>query len=98
MGHSGHPDAAALGFEFFDFAMGRRDKREEMDKQLTTRILHPGSEVFHEPWLEEFRKPAFYGDFVNQDVFLPNQIEMIPAGFRIALPTKEIAAIWSERK
>jgi hypothetical protein len=49
-----------------------------------------------QPWLEEFKSPVVYGDFVNQEIFPADQVEMIPAEFRIALPSKEIAAIWAK--
>lgn len=98
LGHAGHPDATALGFEFFEFSMRQKAKREELEQQLAKRVVFPGSKTALGPWLEEFRNPAFYGDFVNQEVFPPDQIEMIPAGFRIAIPTKELAAIWIRGK
>jgi len=95
LGHAGHPDAAALGFEFFKFALLQKAKREELDEQLAKRVILARAGSAQEPWLEEFRNPAFYGDFVNQELFPANQVEMIPIGFRITLPTKEISAIWS---
>jgi hypothetical protein len=46
--------------------------------------------------LEEFNSPAFYGDMVNQAMYPPDQVDLIPNGFRIGLPTKEIALIWAK--
>jgi hypothetical protein len=98
LGHAGHPDAAALGFEFFEFALQQKEKRMTLDKQLASQVVVPKGESLQEPWLEEFRNPAFYGDFVNQEVFPPYQIDKIPPTYRIALPTKNITQIWSRDK
>ncbi|MBE2204091.1 MAG: hypothetical protein IAE94_07125 [Chthoniobacterales bacterium] len=94
LGHAGHPDAAALGFEFFKFALLQKDKREELDTQIEkTSYSNRGDPS--QPWIGEFSSPYIYGDFVNQELFTVDRVEMIPKGFRVALPTKEIAAIWS---
>ncbi len=98
LGHAGHPDAAALGFEFFRFALLQKDKKEALEETLKR---HPGLEeenIPKQPWPEEFRSPFCYADFVNQEIFPPSQIDKIPQGFRIALPTDDIAVIWKSDK
>ena len=98
LGHSGHPDAAALGFEFFEFAMLQKTKREQFEAELAKKVILPSKNAAVEPWIEEFRNPAFYGDFVNQEIFPPGEIDMIPAGFRTPIPTKAMATIWGRSK
>jgi len=96
LGHSGHPDAAALGFEFFNFALQQKDKREALEEKMGGNTVASGS--IRQPWIEEFRRPPFYGDIVNQEIFPKNQVDMISNGFRIALPTKEIATVWAKSR
>jgi hypothetical protein len=95
LGHSGHPDAAALGFEFFKFALLQKDKREALDTELAKHSTMFADYNPSQPWLQEFRSPVYYGDMVNQEMYSPDRVDMIPKGFRIALPTKEISIIWS---
>jgi len=97
LGHSGHPDAAALGFEFFRFALLQKDKREALDEKLTKLSRSESSDV-SQPWPEEFKTPVFYGDIVNQEMYPPDQVDTIPKGFRIAIPTKVMADIWQRDK
>lgn len=92
LGHARHPDASALGFEFFKFALLQKDRRDAHDEEKN------GNKVLPRPWPEEFRAPAFYGDMVNQEMLPPDKVDRIPGGFRIALPTKEIADIWARDK
>lgn len=98
LGHAGHPDAAALGFQFFEFALQQKDKRDALDEKLVKHSLLDADNNPSQPWLEEFRSPYFYGDIVNQEMYPPDQVDLIPDGFRIALPTKEIALIWAKDK
>jgi predicted esterase len=97
LGHAGHPDAAALGFEFFRFALLQKNKRDVLDADLAKR-MHSESLGLTEPWVEEFKSPVCYGDMVNQEMYPLNQVDMIPKDFRIALPTKELAVIWEKDK
>lgn len=101
LGHAGHPDATALNFEFFEFALSQKALREEYDKNRTAlsnraELLSAGESL--KPWPQIFQTPPFYGDIVNQEVYPADQLEMIPAGFRIPLPSKKIASIWSRSK
>jgi len=98
LGHAGHPDAAALGFEFFNFALRQKEKRDELEVVQSKIIVQTKNEGPPQPWLESFRNPPYYGDMVNQEVFPAAEVGMIPAGFRIPLPTKEIADIWARSK
>jgi hypothetical protein len=98
LGHAGHPDAAALGFEFFKFALLQKNNREALDERLAKHSLLAADTNHSQPWLEEFRVPYTYGDIVNQEIFSQDQLDMIPNEFRIALPTKEISVIWAKNK
>ncbi len=98
LGHAGHPDAAALGFEFFKFSLLQKVKRDGLDEQLAKHSLLAADNNPSQPWPEEFRSPAFYGDMVNQEMYPPDKVDLIPKGFRIELPTTEIATIWVKDK
>jgi len=100
LGHTSHPDTAALGFKFFEFALTQRKAREEFDQQEKKRssALTREQPATIPPWPEIFQHPAFYGDIVNQEAFPAAQKDMIPEGFRIPLPTKEIANIWNKQQ
>jgi hypothetical protein len=96
LGHSGHPDATAMGFKFFEFALTQRAMRDDYDKKMANdfervKMMRDGLR----PWPDSFRSPPFYGDIVNQEMFPSGQVAMIPEGFRVPLPTKEIADIWA---
>jgi len=94
LGHSGHPDAAALGFEFFEFALQQKEKRNALDEKIAKNSIMQNQTAC--AWLEEFRSPFVYADIVNQETFPPDQVEMIPKGFCISLPTKKLADIWEK--
>lgn len=101
LGHAGHPDATALNFEFFEFALSQKPLRQEFEQ--THGSLHHRSELLSrgealEPWPEIFKSPPFYGDMVNQEIYPADEVDMIPAGFRVPLPSKEIANIWSRSR
>ena len=100
MGHNRHPDAAALGFQFFEFALTQRNFREVFDKQETRRIASQVKEHAERnpPWPDIFQNPAFFADVVNQEIFPADQKEMIPKGFRIAIPNEGIAQIWGKSR
>ena len=100
LGHTSHPDTAALGFKFFEFALTQRKAREEFDQQEKKRssVLKREQPATIPPWPEIFQNPPFYGDIVNQEAFSAGQKDMIPEGYRIPLPTKEIADIWNKQQ
>jgi hypothetical protein len=96
LGHSGHPDATAMGFTFFEFALKQKAARDDYDRKMASdldraKMLRDGLT----PWPDTFRNPPFYGDIVNQEMYSSDQVAMIPEGFRIPLPTKEIAEVWA---
>lgn len=106
LGHAGHPDATALGFKFFEFALTLKDSRDEYDRKTADVFNKPPANMAGssrpaesvQPWPEIFRHPPYYGDMVNQEMVPSNQVDMIPLGFRIPLPTKEMADIWARSK
>ncbi len=100
LGHSGHPDATAMGLEFFKFALTQQTLIEERERKKASAIdsFALSASPQNEPWLESFRNPPMYGDIINQEVFPADQVELIPAGFRTAIPTKELATIWQRNR
>ncbi|MGB8355663.1 MAG: hypothetical protein WCD79_17320 [Chthoniobacteraceae bacterium] len=108
LGHSNHPDATALGFKFFEFALTLKDQRDARDKQLADVFSQPAADmsapsqrqvkIATQPWPEAFQHPPYYGDLLNQVVFPSKDVNLIPAAFRITLPNKEIADIWARSR
>jgi predicted esterase len=100
LGHAWSPISADLGLKFFAYALTVADQRTAYDKSLADPLAQfqaaqtSGGSV--QPWLESFRKPAYVGDIVNQEMFSYAQVDMVPAGFRTPLPTKDIADAWNK--
>lgn len=84
LGHSDSPVAKDLSFKFFDLALSLKDQRDQLQKTSGRQ----------DAWLDAFRNPPFYGDYMNQDVFPASQVEMIDPENRTPLPTSDIAQIW----
>jgi hypothetical protein len=106
LGHAGHPDATALGFKFFEFALTLKESRDAYDRKRADVFNKPAANVSGAnrsagappPWPEIFQHPPYYGDMVNQEIFPSDQVEMIPKGFRVPLPSKGIADVWGRGK
>ncbi len=101
LGHATSPASLGMAFKFFDFALTQQDLREEHDKNMESRIAQTqlaASGQLQGPWPEAFKHPVSYGDIVNQESAPADQVEMIPAGFRTPLPTKELADYWEISK
>jgi predicted esterase len=88
----GHSDCAAadrLGVRFFEYALdlkSRRDAAIAMDPNHTIRPLD----------LSGFYSSPFYGDLMNQEMFAAQDKEMIPQGFLVPLPDRDIADAWNK--
>lgn len=97
MGHSSHQGISALGERFFDWALTIKEEREAFDKRQNAPFGRPLLEKADEltPWPELYRNPPFVGDVVNQEMFPLEKSDMVPAGFRVSLPTKKIAESWN---
>ena len=102
LGHSvSNRSSREMAFKFFDFALTKKDARDQYDKMMGSRIdrmRYESSGQAQGPWPEVFKRPPYYGDIVNQEVYPADQVEMIPAGFRTPLPTKELADFWINGK
>jgi len=99
LGHAGHPLAAQLGFKFFEFALTQKQLRDAYDTRTALERLEmsiPLKEKKLTPWPQIFKNPPYYGDMINQEMLPAKQVDEIPADFRIPLPTKELANLWSQ--
>jgi hypothetical protein len=96
LGHSDHTAADRLGLAFFEWALSMKEQRDALDKSMYGRFGNSIGQMDreHKPWPKEYINPPFVGDAVNQEMFPAEKSDMVPAGFRVALPTKEIAEIW----
>ncbi len=82
--------AYELGALFFDYALALKanlDASPKVDGQ-------PAPEMD----LSGFASPPYYGDLMNQEMFPAAQKDMIPTGFLVPLPTKEMANVWIKQK
>jgi hypothetical protein len=94
--HANSPIADNLAMKFFEYALSVKTQREQYDLKLnSSRQLNP-VKTEHVPWLQSFSDPPFYGDYINQDMFPKEQMKIIPEEFRVALPTKDLAAAWNK--
>jgi hypothetical protein len=99
LGHAGSPIADDIGLKFFDYALSVRNQRTAFDSNVDNPLVQnqmSQGDGQVQPWLESFGKPAYYGDAVNQGIYTYAQKEMVPAAFRVSLPTKEIADAWNQ--
>jgi len=103
LGHSGSEISTALGFKFFEFALTLKESRDAYDKKMAEVFNKPSAVISTpgqpttpaQPWPEIFQHPPYYGDIVNQEMYPADQMDMIPQGFRVPLPTKELADAWN---
>ncbi len=93
LGHAGSPISDNLGMKFFEYALTLRDQRAELDK---TWEEFKKSAKERQPWVASFRQPEFVGDYLNQEVFPYAKKDLVPAGFRVPLPTKTLADAWNK--
>lgn len=99
LGHSGSPVANNLAVKFFEYALSVKDEREAYDKErkdALAQLKKKDAASGTGPWLESFRRPEFYGDYLNQECYPARQSDMIPAALRVPLPTKELADAWNK--
>ncbi len=94
LGHSGSALTSRLGLQFFEYALSIQDEKAAFLKQELSPLNRRKSS--DEPWPEDFRTPAFVGDIQNQDFFPGEDEDVIPAVFRVALPTEAIANSWKK--
>lgn len=101
LGHAGSPVVNNLATKFFEYALSVKDQRERYDKMRKDALSNlgkpeSGPSRAASPWLETFRNPPYYGDYLNQECYPASQVKMIPEGLRVALPTKELADVWNK--
>ncbi len=91
--HFAHQTCESTGkleLEFFKFAL----EQIEESKKPPLPISQDLRDYFYQKRMGKFLQPSFYGDIINQEDYPPDQVEMIPKGYRVALPTKPLADAW----
>lgn len=88
LGHGTTPMDQQLGIRFFEYALAEKTKRDASNAGDLTK-----SQALD---LSDFYTSPFYGDLMNQDMFAAQDKEMIPAGFLVPLPSREIADAWNQ--
>jgi hypothetical protein len=86
LGHGGSPAVDQLESRFFEYALSLKQQSS------SSTLDSAGADT---PDISGFNSPPFYGDAVNQEMYPAGQKEMIPPGFLVSLPNKEIADAWN---
>lgn len=99
LGHGWHPQSDKIGLAFLEYALTFKDRRIAYEEQLkdpfAQRTLGSAATTGNQPWCAEFATPAFVGDVVNQETFPGAQADMVPKGFRTAIPTQKLVDLWN---
>ena len=97
LGHSDDTIEHNLGINFFEYALSVKNARDAWEQAANDPFRRSMAPVATTgPWLQAFREPAYYGDFLNQDCYPAQQVDMIPVALRVPLPTKELADLWNK--
>jgi len=94
LGHDSSAAADNLGGQFFRYALKLKEDRELGLEKDRGGIASLKKDI--KDWRHDFKDPAFTGDFLNQEMFPREQVDMIPVSLRVPLPTKDIAMAWSQ--
>jgi predicted esterase len=96
--HEVFPEEVSLGLKFFNYVIQLRDQERKIqaDQQmgLTADDSNNPPFVLNDSLLTAFRKPPFYGDMLNGDVYPAAQAALLPASGRVGIPTLDIAKSW----
>lgn len=97
LGHAGHPGAAKIGEEFFDYALTLREAKENYAKTQNSQLR--SKKIITHSWQKPFYNPLYQGDIFRQKVY-PNTLEKsdIPPAILVSLPTETIANAWLNAK
>ena len=88
LGHADSSVADRLGIQFFDYALAEKARRDTANANDLTK-----SQALN---LSGFNSSPYYGDLMNQDMVAARDKDMIPPGFLVPLPSKEIAEAWNK--
>ncbi len=80
---------------FFQYALSLRDLHDQHEAQRHMHLSIVGAQS-SSTWLQPFREPEYIGDFLNQDCYPSNQVDMVPDTLRVPLPTKTLADAWNK--
>lgn len=94
--HEVFPEEVTLGLKFFDYALKLRDQQLKTisAKQAVSSDSDSQPLVLDESLLGDFRKPLFYGDMLNGDVYPSTQVSILPESQRVGIPDLGIAKSW----
>lgn len=94
LGHAMRDDIEGLSLEFFDYALMLQRQAAEWranppkDRGDTSKLT--AADLFR----ERMSYAAWFGDFINHEVYPKNEGEWIPESQRILLPTEALANAW----
>jgi hypothetical protein len=100
--HEEFPEEKMLGLQFFEYALKLRDQQlKAMAADRATDLAATPSAVsedkpllLDDSLLSDFRKPSYYGDLLNGDVYSASLVALLPESQRVGIPDADIAKIW----
>ena len=92
LGHAMRDDIENLSLSFFDYVMDLRRVAESKRKDPQDKADETSSAAGL--FRERVATAAFFGDFINHEVYPKSEGEWVPEGQRIMLPTEELADAW----
>ena len=88
VGHADSPVADQLGIRFFEYALAQKARRDAANAEDLAKSQSLD--------LSAFSASPYYGDLMNQEMFVAQDKGMIPADFIVPLPDKDIADAWNK--
>lgn len=96
--HEVVPEAVTLGLKFFDYVLKLRDQQLKNKPKDLASVPSAAPEdqpfVLDESLLGDFRKPLYYGDMLNGDVYPASRVSILPESQRVGIPDLGIAKAW----
>ena len=96
-GHEVFPDEEILGLKFFEYALKLKDQQLQKPADIASEsstFSEPPPFVLDDSMLENFRRPPYYGDILNGEVYPASQGPILSEAQRSGIPDEEIAKVW----
>ena len=96
--HEVFPEEVTLGLNFFGYVLQLRDQQVKL--AAAKQADRASDETDNQPFvlddslLGDFRKPPFYGDMLNGDVYPATQGSILPNSQKVGIPSLDIAKSW----
>jgi len=93
--HEVFPEEEELGLKFFEYVLKLKSQQLQGNANSLAATFDDDEQPFvlDDSLLTAFRKPPYFGDMLNGDVY-PAVEDVLPESQRVGLPNKEIAQSW----